>query len=235
MDGEITLRCVNRPLRGRELATVASFRAPLARNLFRTGRVRPVLLSSGQRDLLTPTEAYTTAFLRTPDIAIERAVAALLVSERRAILAGRRLDLSADERARLPPDARQAHNYDPPGYIYVFRNSVDPDTRHMKIGRTARAVRTRLTEWELELEPQEGAQIQELFAVPTRYNKFTERVVHTVLTCERIGGVRNRRTGAELREFFTIDSLMALKLFIAHAVAYCDAFGAKERSRLNVR
>jgi len=233
MDGAGTLRCVNRPLRDQARVAAAQFRAGLARVVFRRGVAPPYVDASGTRRLLAPTDAYATAFLRVADVPIVRAVGALFERERRAIAAGWRLDLSADERARLPPDVRRRHNYDPPGLIYVFRDSRDPDTRHMKIGRTVRSVRERLTEWERDLAPEGGAQVQELFAVSARYNEFTETVIHTVLTCERLSDVRNRRTGAELREFFRIDSLMALKLFIAHTAAYCDAFGAAERSRLN--
>lgn len=235
MDGQSTLRCVNRPLQGRQRETTARFRANLARVVFRTGVAPLFAARDGARELLSPTDAYATAFLRTADLGIVRAVSRLFARERRAIERGWRLRLSDDERARLPPLARARHNYDPPGFVYVFRNSSDPETRHMKIGRTARSVQERLAEWERELEPQAGRQVQELFAVAARYNEFAEAVVHTVLTCERLGGVRNRRTGAELREFFAIDSLMALKLFIAHTVAYCDAFGSYERSRLNMQ
>lgn len=233
LDGAGTLRCVNRPLRDAARAATIQFRAGLARVVFRRGEAPPYVDARGALRFLAPTDAYATAFLRVADVPIQRAVAELFERERRAIAQGRRLDLSADERARLPPDVRRRHNFDPPGLIYVFRDSRDPDTRHMKIGRTRRTVRDRLTEWERELAPEGGAQVQELFAAATRYNEFAEAVIHTVLTCERLGDVRNRRTGAELREFFRIDSLMALKLFIAHTVAYCDAFGNSERARLN--
>lgn len=113
---------------------------------------------------------------------------------------------------------------DAPGSIYAFWITGQP-LDQIKIGRTTQKTEERIAEWERSLTPEPGDIVNELFAFETRYNELAERIIHTTLTCEKIGRLRHPRTGRELTEFFRIDNVLLLRLFIAMCVRYADAVG----------
>lgn len=219
--------CRNDPITDpAERSRFDALRHLLAAAAFRTGVAPPVQLPSlGESLLLSPSQAYAVCFLRTLDARIEALLQRAFDDERRAIWAGRRLPPPSKDEPPLVARSR----FDPPGVIYVFRDSSLRDRLVVKIGRTSRTARSRLVEWERELAPQEGEQLQLLFAVPARYHEFAEETIHRTLECERLDKFINRRSGRKLREFFRVEQFMALKLFVLLSVAYTDQFGALQR------
>jgi hypothetical protein len=202
-------------------ARALALRARLALAAFTTG-VPPVYSeppAAEETVYLPPTDAYTTTFLALADSGVVALVQQIFADERKAIEEGRRLPVDA----RRPPVVRKQQP-DEPGYVYCFRNVLDrPDL--LKIGRTRRTARQRGAEWEHDLEPQEGQQITVLFAVPTRYNKFAERVVHATLLCEHQGKRVNERTGRLLTEYYNLKNFSEVKLFVMLCVGYVNWWG----------
>lgn len=197
--------CRSTPLDEAARARVAGQRTALARaEAF--GAPLPVVF---------PSDAYTIVFLAQPDAVVRRALATLLDDERRRIAAGR----AADE----------------PGVVYAFWIVGQP-ADEIKIGRSRHAPRHRAAEWERALAAREspaaaGADIVRLlFAFDTRYNVLAERLVHTALACEHLPNLRHTRSGRTLTEFFRIDNVLALRLFIALCVRYADAVGDQLRA-----
>jgi hypothetical protein len=111
------------------------------------------------------------------------------------------------------------------GFIYVFHDSGDPPNV-LKIGRTRRTPTRRLAEWERQLAPEPGKSLRLLSAYATSANRVAERVIHELLRCQRIANRINPIDNNELDEFFTVDNLLALALFIRETLRYIDAFCA---------
>jgi len=162
--------------------------------------------------LLDPVTMYRVAFGREPDEQVARRVLRAFQREVRDIARG--------------------EQDDEPGYVYCFHELSDaPDV--LKLGRTARTPEERLGEWERELSPDEGRSVILLFAHRTRCNVFAERIVHETLRCERIANRLNPVTGDELEEFFRLDNVMAVSVFVRQVLAYVDRWcdGAYARAR----
>lgn len=116
---------------------------------------------------------------------------------------------------------------DETGYIYVFHDLGDP-VNILKIGRTRRDARRRVSEWNRILaEAVDGPVARNvvlLYAYPTVANQFAERIIFEALRCERITNRLNLVTGDELSEFFRIDNFLALKIFIRQTLLFIDQF-----------
>jgi len=173
---------------------------------------------------LGPSDAYTVAFLAALDSGVVEHVKRLFADERRAIMSGERLPIDA----RRPKLIRR-QNPDEPGVIYCFWNTLDrPELK--KIGRTRRRAEERGREWEATLTPEPGQQIVILFSVPTRYNVLAERIVHATLLCEHQDGRVNALTGQLLTEYYRVENVMALKLFMILCIGYIDQWGDRVRA-----
>lgn len=170
----------------------------------------------GQRvAALKPTLSYEVAFARTPDPMVAARVSALLQGARNGI--------------------RQGLYNDKPGYIYVFHDLADAPNV-VKIGRTTRAPTRRVSEWNRALAPATGGGTRRnvvlLFAYPTRANSFAERVVHETLRCQHLANRIGVVSGDEQSEFFRVDAIMPLKVFIRQTLAFVDALVSEEIQRL---
>lgn len=178
-------------------------------------------LSASNTEPLPPIDNYAVAFKLAPDPRVNQRVQQLFATESERIMA-----------SALPGETvdREQPYGDAPGYIYIFHDLADP-ARVLKIGRTARDPRRRMAEWERELAPDEGKSIYLLAAYPTLANEFAESVVHEVLRCHRIANRINPVTNDELEEFFTLDNLMATKLFVRESLRFIDRFCAYWRAR----
>ena len=223
-------QCVNAPLARTDAryGTAVEMRQRLGHTAFTTGtppvsvyHIRP--RGGLDRIYLGPADAYTVAFLALLDSGVVELVKRTFADERTAVMRGERLPI--DERR---PRVRRRQQPDEPGVIYCFWNTLDrPELK--KIGRTRRRAEQRGREWEAELTPEEGQQIVILFSVPTRYNVFAERVVHRTLLCEHQGGRVNERTGRLLTEYYRVENVMALKLFVMLCIGYIDQWGDSVR------
>src|SRR6056297_1260879 len=109
------------------------------------------------------------------------------------------------------------------GYIYVFHDSGDP-ANIVKIGRTSRTPGQRLAEWERQLAPEPGKSLRLLSAYPTRANRIAERVVQELLRCQRVENRINPLDNRQLDEFYRIDNVLALALFVRETLRYVDNF-----------
>jgi hypothetical protein len=153
-----------------------------------------------------PLANYEIAFARTPNPLVRERVTRLFAGARQSIAAG------------FYGDTR--------GFIYVFHDLGDADNI-VKIGCTERKPHKRVAEWNRELAQSTDSTLQNvvlLFAYPTFANTFAEEIIFETLRCERIGNRLNPITGAELKEFFTINNFLALKVFLRQTIAYIDNF-----------
>lgn len=178
-------------------------------------------LSTHSTEPLPPIDNYAVAFKLAPDARVNQRVQQLFAKETERIM-----------ESALPGETvdREQPYGDAAGYIYIFHDLADP-ARVLKIGRTVRDPRQRMSEWERELAPDEGKSIYLLAAYATIANEFAEAVVHEVLRCHRIANRINPVTNDELEEFFTLDNLMAAKLFVRESLRFIDRFCAHWRAR----
>lgn len=153
--------------------------------------------------ILFPPDAYTYIFLRRADFVIEQSIRTLLDNERRRVARGQ---------------------FDSPGVIYAFWISGEP-TNRIKIGRSVQRPHERMSEWNRMLASDGARVINQLFAFKTRYNSLSERIIHTTLACEHLAKLRHPISGNALTEFYDIDNVMALRLFVALCVRYADTKG----------
>lgn len=165
-----------------------------------------------------PTDAYTACFLALLDNGVIELVKRTFADERAAIMRGERLPIN-----RRHPKVIERQQPDESGVVYCFWNILDrPELK--KIGRTRRRAEQRGREWEAALSPEEGQQIVMLFAVPTKHNVFSERVVHAALLCEHVPHRVNEQSGRQLTEYYRVNNVMALKLFVMLCVGYIDSW-----------
>lgn len=146
--------------------------------------------------------------------------------DERIVLQLRKLFAEQFERIRSVPAAdesraERARRVDARGYIYCFHDIGDP-VDVLKIGRTRRTPEQRLREWERELAPEPGKSLYLLFAYRTDHNQFAERVINLVLRCENLSKRINALTGDDLDEFYRINNMMALAVFVRETIAFVD-------------
>ncbi len=169
-----------------------------------------------------PTLLYAVCFGAQLDPIIAKRLSNVFAEQFERMIALPALDES-------PAQARM--RIDAPGYIYCFHDIGDPPNV-LKIGRTSRTPEQRLREWERELAPEPGKSLHLLFAYPTKHNQFAERVVHETLRCENVVNRLNPLTGDELEEFYTIENVMALSIFVRETIAFVDRWWRSSRRLL---
>lgn len=177
--------------------------------------------------LLFPSDAYAIMFLRSVD--------PTLIGSIRTII--------ADRRRRL---------FDEPGVIYVFWVRGQP-ANQFKIGRSVNPAEQRVSDWGRSIGPRRrvrtndgartidgdgAAAVRLLYSFPTRFNALAETLVHTTLAFEQVAKLRHPTSGRELTEFFVVDNVLALRLFIALVVRFADRLGddivAQRRSKIGI-
>jgi hypothetical protein len=158
--------------------------------------------------LVLPSAAYQALFLAALDATILRAIQTVL----------------GDAQRRAARWRQTGQPFDQQGYEYAFWISTDPPDI-IKIGRTAQQPYVRIAEWQHELAPGGPQVVLLLWDFPTRYEVLAESLLHTVLECEHLGKRRNARNGRRLVEFFQIDNVLALRIFMALVTRYADALG----------
>lgn len=168
----------------------------------------------GERAPLDPVRAFVALFGALPD---ESSIAAV----RRAYVAAASSS-SVRRRARYARDA--------PGFVYVFRDAADAPHTY-KIGRSRSAPEARLAEWRAELGLAGATRrVVLLFAYATRRATLAERVVHALLVCWRLAPRVNPATHRTLTEYFRVERLDALKVFIDAATRHVSWFDGERRA-----
>lgn len=173
-------------------------------------------------DSLPPVDVYTIAFGLQPHPLIAERVSKLFAREATSIV-----------ESALPEEPRGEKELpygDESGYIYVFHDIADP-ANVLKIGRTRQTPLERLAEWERELAPEAGKSLHLLAAYPTIANRFAERIVQELLRCHHIANRINPVTGRTLEEFYEIENLMALKLFLREMLRFVNEYCTYWRKR----
>ena len=207
--------CQSRPLRDpRTIAAVRAHRRTNAFSFVRTPTTAPY-------NPLPPVDVFAVAFGLAPDPRVAERVETLFTAEATRILQSvPAAEATSDD--QLLDDER--------GFIYVFHDAADPPNV-LKIGRTHRDPRKRVAEWERELAPEGGKSLRLLAAYPTVANEFSEHVVQEMLRCQRITNRLNPVSNLELDEFFIVENLLALKLFIRGSLLFIDRFYMYWRAR----
>lgn len=191
--------CRSTPLVGKELEKARALAREIASKELR-GEQLPVMF---------PTDAYAVFFERRADSILDASIQTLLANMRQRVASGR-LD-------------------DTPGVIYAFWITGEP-TDHIKIGRSAQTPQQRMADWNRSIAGRGASSRQEqvvnqMHARRTRFNILAESLVHTTLTCEHLGQLRHPTTGSALTEFYRIQNIMALRLFMAVCARYADVKG----------
>lgn len=183
-------------------------RDPERQNQIRAQRTRRVYRFTAGRQVAVhnPLLSYEVAFMRAPDPLVRERVEALLQAAASAVVRGEYSDR--------------------PGYIYVFHDLADADNL-VKIGRTRRTPTQRVAEWNRALAtPGDSGRARNvvlLFAYKTLANEFAERIVKETLRCQHIPNRLALTSGDELTEFYRIDAILPLKIFLRQTLAYIDA------------
>lgn len=213
--------CRTRPIRG--ASTIAALRAYRMRPQFKFEKGK----AEDDEEALPPIDVFVVSFGLEPDPRVNERVQTLFARE-----AGR---IMSTELSFVDDDDNNSSVYgDAAGYLYALHVLSDP-ANITKIGRTRRDPRKRRSEWELELAPQEGQSVILLCAYPTVANEFAERVIHEVLRCQHVTNRINPLTNDELVEFFVIENLMALKLFLRESLRFIDRYCLYWRGRRKLR
>lgn len=192
--------CRSAPLAGQDLEKARALARDIARKELR-GEQLPVMF---------PTDAYAVFFERRADRILDASIQTLLANMRQRVANGR-LD-------------------DGPGVIYAFWLTGEP-TDHIKIGRSAQTPHQRMADWNRVFAGRRTSGshtelvVNQMHARRTRYNMLAESIVHTTLTCEHLAQLRHPTSGAALTEFYRIQNLMTLRLFMAMCARYADVKG----------
>lgn len=203
--------CQSRPIRNKN--TLAAIRAYRQTAGFKFNSES----SDDRTQLLAPIDVYTVTFGLEADARVNERVQVLFIEEAR----------------RIMTDARDSPALNNRGFIYIFHDLADP-ANVLKIGMTYNTL-VRHRQWARALAPTDMSSILLLASYPTTSQAFAERVVHEVLRCHRIFNRINPVNNRQLKEFFTIDNLLALKLFLRQSLRYIDTFCAQWRERRRQR
>ena len=205
-DDDDVMQCTDEPLSQAEENKVNRLRKTSPQFNFRraqhnaaTGKQKLASLNKQ----LSPVDVYIVCFKKTPDERIRARVVTYLRNVAQGIVRGE----------------QQCEQ----GYIYVFHDIGDPNTV-LKVGRTSRTPTKRLAEWEKQLAPEAGKSIVLLTAYATCANRIAERVIHELLRCSRVSNRINPLDNNELEEFFEIENVLALALFVRGTINYIDAY-----------
>lgn len=148
--------------------------------------------------IMFPTDAYATVFLRGADPIITKSIETIRRDRERNFL-------------------------DNPGVIYVFWVRGQP-INEVKIGRSINKAERRAADWSRVIAPT-GSKVKLLFSFQTRYNALAEQIIHATLAAEQIEKLKHPTTGRALTEFFRVDNILLLRLFILLCIRYSDALG----------
>mgnify|MGYP001179542631 CR=1 FL=1 len=163
-------------------------------------------LNGEELPILFPSDSYSICFERRADPVLDKSVRSMLDNVRRRV-------------------AKRQYE-DAPGVIYTFWISGQP-TDQIKIGRSTQTPTQRIMEWNRVIATADDNTpvVNQMHACETKYNVLAESIIHTMLTCEQISHLRHPKTGNALTEFFRIDNLARLRIFIALVIRYTDAKG----------